>query len=466
MCGLVGVAGAVGIPEEKAFKRLLELDTVRGPHSTGIAALTRAGTVIIAKNVGTPFDLKNDPEFKSVYQANLNVLMGHNRWATCGDINRFTAHPFEFEKLVGAHNGTLKRQNLLQDSHRFAVDSENLYYHMNENGLNDTLDKTDGAFALTWFDKEAGTINFIRNDERPLYYLFNEDKSCVFWASEQWMLNVALSHANVKMDKLIYVFAERKHYSMKITTGFKNVLSPWTIADKALHKPEPISYPSYTGYPKYLGGNQKKTLPATTSGPENSANEKNGNADTSSPNGLGSGLASLLNTSLSLSIRGHVLGGDIANPYIYGTLVGNEKVRWRMYKAPPGKGQAPDELYWQVISDQALIHKAEFKGFVNCGNTCYYTVDRRTMELLTIDESDDLIGDDEDDDSFEELYKDHEGLYVCEDQFKEDYKDTKCGWCDQPADHKDAEDYAWTSSTEFVCGGCMEDKDVASYVNP
>lgn len=211
MCGLVGTVGHLGNTEKSVFKLLLQLDTIRGHDSTGVLSISSTGCSKISKNLGTPWDLYDSINFSQAMTGNHKLLMGHNRWATKGGVSKASAHPFEFDNLVGAHNGTLKRQNLLDDSKDFKVDSENLYCHMDKNGLDDTLTKTDGSFALTWYDKTNGTINFIRNEERPLFYVFS-DSGNLFWASEKWMLAVALSKCGVDYSSNIEEFEERVHY--------------------------------------------------------------------------------------------------------------------------------------------------------------------------------------------------------------------------------------------------------------
>jgi glucosamine 6-phosphate synthetase-like amidotransferase/phosphosugar isomerase protein len=198
MCGLVGVAGNISVKEEGVFKRLLELDTVRGPHSTGVLGVSTRGDANIIKKVGTPWDLYQHKQFDEMMRGSFCVLMGHNRWATKGKINSYNAHPFEHGHIFGAHNGTLRNQSLLPDYKEFEVDSDNIFYSMSILGVDQTVNKLSGAFALTWYDAEAQMMNFIRNEERPLIMCESEDKRTVFWASERWMLEVALGLAGIK----------------------------------------------------------------------------------------------------------------------------------------------------------------------------------------------------------------------------------------------------------------------------
>lgn len=203
MCGLVGCIGDITGTEEEVFRNMLVFDTLRGPHSTGMLAIDGKHTPSIVKTVGDPFQLFDTAAFAKVMKQKNICLIGHNRFATTGQINRKNAHPFECSHIIGAHNGTLTNKYSLKNGSQFDVDSEALYDHIAIDGLKSALSIARGAYALTYYDKEDKTFNMVRNKERPLFYAFNEKKTTLFWASEKWMLSVALSRSSIKYEDIV-----------------------------------------------------------------------------------------------------------------------------------------------------------------------------------------------------------------------------------------------------------------------
>lgn len=207
MCGLIFAASKWTLSNNDVdiFKKMLIADQFRGEHSTGVFSLyhpygkDRYFNVVKEAMSGSVF--ANDIAFKkavnglkhAVQTGNTvtginspRVLFGHNRYATVGAVNEKNAHPFTHGHITLAHNGTLRNQSLLPDHKKFEVDSENIAYSISTIGVEETIKKLNGAFALIWYDDNEQTINFLRNDERE-FHLFETEGGDWFGCSEEKM---------------------------------------------------------------------------------------------------------------------------------------------------------------------------------------------------------------------------------------------------------------------------------------
>ena len=217
MCGLVGMAGDIQKDDRNMFDAMLIVDVIRGPHSTGVASVTDRGRFSTFKKAVLPHDLMAHKMYDKVVTWDSQVLIGHNRYATVGRIDNRSAHPFEFDGMVGAHNGTLKGWTYdLEDTNDFDVDSECLLHNINKFGWDQTIKKADGAIALSVYHQDQHSICLYRNKERPLYFGFRSDGKVVYWASEAWMIRTMAQRAGVKLDKQILQLKENTLLSFNL----------------------------------------------------------------------------------------------------------------------------------------------------------------------------------------------------------------------------------------------------------
>ncbi len=225
--------------------------------------------ITVAKTVGPPIELFNTISYDRMTSYNASVLAGHCRSATSGGISRKTAHPFENDNLVGMHNGTLTGWRAsLDDSSFFDVDSECLFHNIAENGVDKVIPKVKGAYALVWFDKTTGVLNFLRNSQRPLWTCMTEDKEVMFWASEYWMLDMLRSEHG-KRQKFLADKDENQYFELPentltrfrvdTTTGAKKVFTK--LPSKTLEGDS--SQPTYTA-PFQRGGYSNRDESPTT----------------------------------------------------------------------------------------------------------------------------------------------------------------------------------------------------------
>ncbi len=186
---------------------LLYLDTFRGRDSTGVAAIRHNGDTSVMKSTVPGYEFTEGKHLEDHLRVNDFVWIGHNRYGTVGRNIRSNAHPFMVLdeqgtcEIVGAHNGTLKNKWALTDHIKYGTDSEALFHEIAKIGLEKTIEKVEGAWALTYYDHKAEELRFLRNDERPLFYAIEEDEKTIIWASEIWMIRVACTRSGIKLHE-------------------------------------------------------------------------------------------------------------------------------------------------------------------------------------------------------------------------------------------------------------------------
>lgn len=220
MCGIVGVAGNLEHKDTDVFRELLHVDYIRGKAATGIGTVAPNREIEVFKRACDPTELMMFTRFGTLVTQSKKMLLGHNRAPTIGQNNKFNAHPFEFGKVMGVHNGTLERGCLkdLEYPNMFDTDSEQLYCHIERHGIADAIGKVSGAWSLVYYDGEDNTINFLRNDERPMFYAFTKDMKRMYWASELWMLQGILHRNGIDTDNKWWSTSPDVHYSWVLPT--------------------------------------------------------------------------------------------------------------------------------------------------------------------------------------------------------------------------------------------------------
>lgn len=416
MCGLVGMAGFITGTEERLFRQLLIMDSLRGEHSTGIAAVTTEGVINTAKRVGDPFQLFETHECDKLFRSVNRVLIGHNRYATTGKVNRRNAHPFELAGLVGAHNGTLTNKHSIPNQHLFDVDSEALYNHIDDVGIDEAIKITRGAWALTWFDKENTTINFLRNKERPLYYTFNKDRKVIMWASEAWMLMAVSSRENYEISK-IYALPEDTHFSYPVS--LKN--APTTVFDKAKAR-------SVKGAPEYKVSTYTGNLWSTGETEEKKVNTQSQKQS-----------QKFYDEHYLGSTRAFEIGGEdtdeTGNKFLFldDALKPDYDVRIYITKET-------SLVTGQMIRANVGSCRRDSKGKL------FYMIRNDSVKVIpTVNKP-----------------KDNRGHEISDADLKSHYH--SCSWCSSPIDHSDSGNIYVDISTGVICKHCACEPSVVEYL--
>lgn len=428
ICGLVGVAGDITQKDEKVFKNLLILDILRGEHSTGMAAVNRStNDVSVVKQVGNTFELFNDKRFDRALQGWQHVLMGHNRYATVGAVSKANAHPFKFDHIVGAHNGTLTSRHNLIGQKDFVTDSEALYNHVNEKGIVDAMANCSGAYALTWWDSKEKTINFLRNDERTLFIAMSTSGKSIYWASEAWMLEAALSRNAVLFETPVSL-TEDSWMSIVIDGGklekprFRKVESPKFVSQFPIHQ-------HGIGTTKTAGINKFKGAVAKTHSLVGSTNK------ISHLPPVAPGLMGAKNVLFELRSKAKDENGGIYFSCVDPT---NKQFIVRFYVNRR-------EEYRFEVGD--LV-----QADVNQWKDGYYKLSNSSVSLIEIP------SDTEAEDELK--YADCKGNLLSKKDWKRKYSD--CAWCSSPLDPDD--DNEMSKDGNVICPACASEEEVKQYI--
>lgn len=435
MCGHFGVAGNITYKEEKIFKQGLIVDALRGEHSTGVLAVYKGELEpVISKQVGSPYELFNDKRFDNSLRPSKRALIGHNRYATMGSVSKHNAHPFQFDHIYGAHNGTLRGWNNLEGYKDYDVDSKALYNHISIHGVEDAISNTMGAWALVWWDDKTEELNFLRNDQRTLYITVSDDANLIYWASEWEMLQLILNRNGVKYGEINLLEVDSW---MRIPISEEGELGKPKVK-KVAAKKIPVSTNTNT----YNGGNPSSAAATSSTNNQVTYTPKKYDFD-----------HKIIRDNVLMEVGRKQLDKRRA-AYVSVIDAENPSVKIRLYL------KHGDEFQWK--EDFILVGRI---GSYAVDEEGYFKAVHSTVRRGTTDEQilfDDIMGayDVADSKTHIETFQDHKGVFLTKEEWEKKFP--RCAWCDIDLFAEDKNHV--TSDGDAVCPDCSENSEIRVYL--
>jgi hypothetical protein len=300
------------------------------------------------------------------------------------------------------------------------VDSENLFYHIEQKGLEDAISQLGGgnnAWALVWWDKLNETLNFLRNKERTLYYCWEDNGDCLYWASESWMLIAALARHDVKHGTPT-LFTEDMHYCLHVDDK-GNIDKP--VLRKVAAPPSFTTPTISTHTSKIITLGTKGSSGQTTKKEE----EVGSCLDNVYLNSKGV-VFEVLNVNTDNNGSEYLLLFDRKHPY--------KQVRCYIRRQ--------DEWFKDLIGEDI---RGDVTGW-NSHDRGFYKISPHTVEKVA---------------PLETLYVTHTGKVITEKAWEKMYN--SCGYCSTPLFAKESNKF--TNVGECFCPDCSSNPEVTQYVN-
>ena len=183
---------------------LLIMNETRGTDAAGVAVIRKDGSHKLLKRPGPAGILVEDKLYHTVLDLDnkVTVVLGHTRRKTRGtERNALNNHPIRAGRVIGTHNGYIANADFLARKLRLPrhaeVDSEVLFRLVDrakdKAKFLRMLRRCRGRISAAFVCLDEPTSVYLLKGDMPLHAAHVPKLRAVFYASEEWMLDEALS---------------------------------------------------------------------------------------------------------------------------------------------------------------------------------------------------------------------------------------------------------------------------------
>jgi hypothetical protein len=247
MCGISGgMSTTLSNWEIDHIRNLMLMSSFRGMDGSG-AFIVRPNNkklrIDIVKSELCAAELAYDPDFEDSLKSP-KIVVAHARAPTRGSNDLAFVHPHRVKHITGVHNGTMY-EVMDQKIDDKTSDSLAIFEAIADHGVEAFIKGSRGAYSLVWTDLLDGTLNFLRNDQRPMVFArigSSDHASTMYFASERGMLEYVLSKRGNISDSSIKYVSPKPWEHVKFELGCKSGLFPKSL--KQYDDPHKTTYTS------------------------------------------------------------------------------------------------------------------------------------------------------------------------------------------------------------------------------